>query len=74
MPLCFFEEGERTLYEGAEGEEYPNDEVALRGAQRLADEFAEDLAEFLGGTLPVFNEGKEVIGRVVIRPPKGLLQ
>jgi len=75
MPRYFFEVlGEAIRYEDGDGEDYPSDQAALRGAQRFANELAEDSAEFFGCTVTVFTADRKPIGQFVIRPPPNMLQ
>jgi hypothetical protein len=75
MPRYYFEvENENSVFEDAEGEEYPSDEKALNVARRLALEMTEDNAELAGGTLRVLNTEGEVLGEFIIPPTKEQLQ
>lgn len=75
MPRYFFEvSNEDTVYDDAEGAPYRNDEAALRGAHRLADELSNENPEFVGCKLTVWDEGGTPIGELTVLPPRQMLQ
>ena len=75
MPRYFFEVERRDIvFDDNVGADYPSDDAALRGGQRLAEELGRDAPEHVGDTLKILNDGKEVLGRMLIVPPKELLQ
>jgi len=75
MPRYFFEvENEEALFEDSEGAVYADDEAAVKGAQRLADDLLEQGGEFIGAILTVFNEAHVKIAIFTIRPPNERLQ
>jgi len=63
-----------AICEDTEGEAYPSDEAALRGAQRLVVELSRENAELLGCTLTVVEEAGTTIGEFTIQPTQQLLQ
>jgi len=75
MPRYYFEvESGEILYEDVHGEDYPTEVAALKGAERLAEELAEEQDEFGGCSVTVRDEAGTEIGRFAIRPRKALLQ
>ena len=62
MPRYFFEiETQETRVGDAEGAVHSGDDAAIRSAKRLAEELAEEELEFVGATILVLNEARDVV-------------
>ena len=75
MPRYYFEvENEETRFEDQDGAVYADDEAAVRGAKRLAEDLLEQGGEFVGAALIVLTEARNKIAVLTIRPPNERLQ
>jgi hypothetical protein len=75
MPRYYFEvENEETRFEDQDGSVYADDEAAVRGAKRLAEDLLEQGSEFVGAALIVLTEARNKIAVLTIRPPNERLQ
>ena len=75
MPRYYFEvENEQTRFEDRDGAVYADDDAAVRGARRLAEDLLEQGGEFVGAVLIVLTEARNKIAVLTIRQPNERLQ